>query len=293
MIINKSNYEFFALDYLEDNLPSDQMQAMRAFLRSHPLIANEVESLREMPTFVADDSITFDHKSLLLKKEEKAKVVWMTRKIWYRVGSVAAAVSILLIGYLAGYFSANQQQPNIVEDTIEVPTQVEDLERSPVYQSTNANEIASTTTLQPKAVEQKEEKIINTTAEPSALPALVEEDAVVMEINNTNAIEQLEAQKILDIEQPAEVISSPTGLLEEINRVAQATTVELLPSKPIELVSQREIKLYEPPSNAMAVQMQPKKKRLSNFKQYLGKLPFDGVTVDVLIPTYFSDTVDD
>ena len=44
MLINKSNYELFALDYIEGNLDTRERKAMLAFLQAHPDLETEIES---------------------------------------------------------------------------------------------------------------------------------------------------------------------------------------------------------------------------------------------------------
>ena len=92
-MINQSNYEAFALDYLEGNLSNDMRQAMDAFLKDNPLIKEELVMLQDVITLVPDDSIIFENKSGLMREQEGARVVVMKRRFWYRAGAAAAAVA--------------------------------------------------------------------------------------------------------------------------------------------------------------------------------------------------------
>ena len=66
MIINKLNYEVYALDYLEGTLTEDLMPIMQAFLKQHPEIALELESTQST-TLKPDEKVVFLDKTVLKK----------------------------------------------------------------------------------------------------------------------------------------------------------------------------------------------------------------------------------
>jgi len=69
MEINRNNYEEFFLDYIEGNLPEDQLASFHAFLHANPDLANELEEfdLVEMPA----NEMTLGNKDFLKKTTSK------------------------------------------------------------------------------------------------------------------------------------------------------------------------------------------------------------------------------
>ena len=90
MMINKENYELYAIDFLEDNLDKETKAEMILFLNNHPDIHEELKSMKSPVLMSSDNTITFEPKSLL-KKEDKQKAVWIPIFIKY-----AAAIVLLL-----------------------------------------------------------------------------------------------------------------------------------------------------------------------------------------------------
>lgn len=86
-IINKNNYEEYALDYLEGKLSPEQEQAMEQFLLEHPSIKEEIEGVEKM-VLVEDESITYPYK----KNLKKASPFYNTMLF-----KVAAAIVFLII----------------------------------------------------------------------------------------------------------------------------------------------------------------------------------------------------
>ena len=102
-MINLKNYEEFALDYLEGNLPSEQRRDFEAFLKTEPEIEAEVLAMTEILTASADESIIYENKERLLKEEEGAKIIVLNTRFWYRASIAVAAIGLLFIGYLLGF----------------------------------------------------------------------------------------------------------------------------------------------------------------------------------------------
>ncbi len=285
MTINKSNYEAFALDYLENNLPDNQTKAMRAFLTANPLIASEIEALRDAPTFVPDESIVFDHKELLLQEEGKVKLIGMNSKLWYRVGSIAAALAILLIGYLAGYFSANQRLFNSFAEN----KTVEEASSSSFYepletledQKDSMTNLESEASTQHQPTEQPVKRQIAST-KPSSVTKFPEGSQNFVAVE---PIITLSKKETLLTEFTAESIA-------DINATEKFSSVATLPPKPLEALQPSSSESLRISANASAMEAKGKI-HLSNLKQYLGKLPLEGVTVEALIPNYFAHLVDD
>ena len=97
MEINRINYEKFFLLYLDRELNSAEMQEVEKFLGENTDLQKEFILLQQ--TLFVPEEIVFEQKELLLKKEEKRKVV-----PFYRL-RVAAAVAALI---LAGWFVISQ-----------------------------------------------------------------------------------------------------------------------------------------------------------------------------------------
>lgn len=68
MQINRNNYEIFFLDYRENNLSPQQVAELMVFLEENPDLKFEFEEFEEI-TIVVDESISFNNKSLLKKKQ--------------------------------------------------------------------------------------------------------------------------------------------------------------------------------------------------------------------------------
>ena len=68
MNINKSNYEAYAIDYLEGNLPQVEKVSFDSFLKEHPVIAKEMEMMA--PMSVDKTIYTYPQKEKLLKKKK-------------------------------------------------------------------------------------------------------------------------------------------------------------------------------------------------------------------------------
>ncbi len=65
IIINKNNYELFAIDYLENNLDAQTRNAFEVFLAKYPAIRAEIEELCEIN--IAPEDIIFENKTELKK----------------------------------------------------------------------------------------------------------------------------------------------------------------------------------------------------------------------------------
>jgi hypothetical protein len=68
MQINRNNYEIFFLDYRENNLTPQQVAELMVFLEENPDLKIEFEDFEDI-TLVADESVFFNEKSQLKKKQ--------------------------------------------------------------------------------------------------------------------------------------------------------------------------------------------------------------------------------
>lgn len=273
MNINISNYEIFALDYLEGSLESEEIIAMQTFLNQHPNIARELESLREMVILKPDETISFKGKAALLK-DETPKIIWLKQGIASKM-SYAAAISVLLISvYTLGYWTAkketaighlpirqtetiSQEKVNIDESLVSV----EDKDKSSiriVIQGGNAKKANTISSKKYRATH---------------------ELALVKAQDNRDNVLAPFSEDIPEI---------TTAFLE---RQKSEKLLAPLPSRTIRLIP---VERNFSDSSALPIALAQDTKRNSRFeldkvKQYLAKLPFEDLTVAHFIPSYFLD----
>ncbi|MBX2845023.1 MAG: hypothetical protein KTR13_02330 [Saprospiraceae bacterium] len=95
MDINTSNYEEFAMDYVDGTLNETDKAAMDAFLINHPEIQAELDGLDKI--VLNPEDIRYERKALLLKKR---KPIIMIPTSWYKMGAAAAIGGFMVF---AGY----------------------------------------------------------------------------------------------------------------------------------------------------------------------------------------------
>lgn len=320
-MINKSNYEAFALDYLEGNLSATDRQAMEDFLAKHPAIAEEVTMLAEMITVVPDESIVFENKAALLKQEAGARVVAMHRRTWFRMAVAAAAMLFLVGGYLSGYFTedAGMNEDFVIDTPVKETNDIENIkplkeEKEEVVvvdeeiieetevvlnkkiQEKDTPKKATTPQLKPT---RKYNDIANTSLPktnntPIKKPELdapnLEENTPEKEDESAVAIKENESIVPEEMPQPQlspkEETKTPAPEKEAVvsnEKPQQETTIE------IEVDIVEPIALAENSKNQETTDDERKgKKKLRKISRFLGKLPFEGATASI-IPTYYTD----
>ena len=89
MRISIEDYESRALDYVEGNLPADELPAFEAFLSEHPDLGREIRSMRgSVPVLPAEKWVYPDKKALL--RGGIGVSVWLNRAGSF-LGGMAAA----------------------------------------------------------------------------------------------------------------------------------------------------------------------------------------------------------
>ncbi len=275
MNINISNYEIFALDYIEGSLESEEMIAMQTFLNQHPNIARELESLREMVILKPDKSISFKGKTALLK-DETPKIIWLNQNIASKIG-YAAAISVLLISvYTLGYWTAKKEtaighlpirqtetinQEKVNDDDSLVA--VEDRDKSSIRSVIQSGNAKKANTISSKKYRATHELALVATRD--------DKDNVVATFPETKIIQDVASE--LSERQKSEKLLVP------------------LPSRAIRLIP---IERNFSDNNSLPIALAQDTKRISRFeldkvKQYLAKLPFEDLTVAHFIPSYFLD----
>ena len=96
MRISIEDYESRALDYVEGNLPADELPAFEAFLSEHPDLGREIRSMRgSVPVLPAEKWVYPDKKALL--RGGIGVSVWLNRAGSF-LGGMAAVLPELLSG---------------------------------------------------------------------------------------------------------------------------------------------------------------------------------------------------
>ena len=320
-MINKSNYEAFALDYLEGTLSATERREMEVFLQKNPVVAAELAEMKEIVTLVPDESIVFDNKNALLKAEEGARVIPMHRKNWFRLSLAAAAMLLLIGGYLAGYFTANmesgeeiivdmpaekvEKQEEIkveealaIEETIEenaapIAKEIEKIKTRPKnnieqkdayferHNIDRQNEEVANAT-PPKANNSPVEKSVSQQKEKVITIEKEEKEAVANQDEKPN-IPEATPQKLLTPDTEITIATLPEKEV-EINEIPASKAMEEIVAElpqPIALTETNEVEKAD-------VAEGKSKKTLKKIGRFFGKLPFEGATASI-IPTYYTD----
>jgi hypothetical protein len=134
MMINKENYEEYAIDYLEGTLDAKTKYYFEEFLMVHPEIKKSLETLMEYQ-LPKDETIVFDKKEQLYKR--KTLFPWL---------SLAASL-IFIIGLSFYFFIVkNNSKDNQPTYTIQEPTKTKNkLEIQPAPENENQKHLASPT----------------------------------------------------------------------------------------------------------------------------------------------------
>ncbi|MEM9887389.1 MAG: hypothetical protein AAF849_15955 [Bacteroidota bacterium] len=287
MLINKSNYEFFAIDYVEGTLSAQELRAMQAFLRAHPDIEAELVALKaNLFAFEADENIVYENKQRLLKKEEVAVIVPMRARAWYKFAA-AAAVAILLIGFAAGYFSAYHfEQENTVanvEYISPVLDQEEEVNTKVALEEETANTpeeqlVKTVISQQEPAQSLQDKRVSNTTLMPN-LPSLPS-DLAVEEMPKQNQLPLLKAE----IPKQPMVDNMGSSMFS-----ASTDVVTPLPKKPFTQLASTPLPKPNFDTQRMAKLDRSRILDFDRIKNFIGRLPFEDATLDAFVPTYLSD----
>jgi hypothetical protein len=271
MKINISNYEIFALDYLEGNLEIEDVAAMQSFLQAHPKIANELEALKEMVCLVPDESIVFVPKRRLLKPARLA-IVWSNQQIWVTLGSAAALVVLIFVAYI--FYCSDAKE--VTSPVAQVP-----VEQIDTIKTQNASEIATKTlnvlTMQEQNDNNKSVKRQNV-QNGSSYDKKIKKSAIAILPNNTMTMSLLENKEYEKIDMTETIVSTPIKM-----------TIAELPKRELSSLSIAYNQVIHERQQAIALHDSRKNNRfeLDKVKQYLAKLPFEDLTVAHFIPSYF------
>ncbi|MEM8526617.1 MAG: hypothetical protein AAGG68_18380 [Bacteroidota bacterium] len=290
MLINKSNYELFALDYIEGNLELRERKAMKDFLQAHPDLDAEIESMRAaMFTFEADESIIYDNKASLLREENETPVVFMQPRRWYQMAA-AAAVAILLIGFGVGYFAGSLSSDGeviLVENEPKVEEKVVPV--TPVEAEGSIAEVE---------VQLTDNELVNPVKESKSVDKKQKIQPLILQEEASSSLAIVEEEIVEEKTEPIEtLLTQEENIFEEVER-AEVVAVRPLPKLQINIT----INSIESPLESSILQIEDSKdliarlsntdrigNKLSKIKSFLGKLPFEDATLDAFVPTYFAN----
>lgn len=107
MKIDRNNYEDFLIQKLEGQLSNEQNAELDLFLHNNSDIQSEWEAF-ELTRLIPDESLVFEHKELL-KKKESVGIIPVYRTLMY---ATSIAASLLLVFLVSQKYFINQAQKN-------------------------------------------------------------------------------------------------------------------------------------------------------------------------------------
>lgn len=135
MQINRQTYEEFFLLYADGELNETERREVEDFIDRNPDLKGELNLIREA-IMVPDESIVFDNKEILFRKEDNRRVVMMR---WSRY----AAAAVVLLGLtVAGWLFLNEQKKEVPVVAVIQPGQQGD---KPSVKENNTIDAPSTT----------------------------------------------------------------------------------------------------------------------------------------------------
>lgn len=298
MKITKFNYEVFALDYLEGNLPDDMVKEMESLMNTYPEIKEELTGLQGFPVAIADTSVIFEHKDELLKEE---KVIFIQRK-WYRALAIASGVLLILTAFVFGYKAGiNDQSPAIVKHQEgENPVTPAEKEMEQIATNSTPAEVEEEVSNDKKVPQIMEEVTTSTidktatasnvdhstkpiTKEDVFIPPIIRKTDPIAKLKNTPSLvsssenekkEEPGTRKRLLTPEVAQIASmTPTGIQRTNNRGEQIVQIKLHVSN------------LESSKTALLAKEET---QISKIRKLFGKFPGEGIKVS-FIPSYFSD----
>ena len=124
MIINKENYELYAIDYIDGNLSPSQKRQMEQFLSKNLAIKKELEALG-LIVVSPDKTIVYEGKANLIKKEKGVFIYW---RYFASLLLILVISSISIIGFQYNTTEKNQSTESITtEKTMNLPEKIDNL----------------------------------------------------------------------------------------------------------------------------------------------------------------------
>lgn len=208
MLINKENYEIYAIDYLDGELDEALIAPMEQFLEQHPEIWEELEAMQGF-VLEPDETVIYQHKAAL-KKPVKGIVWWQ----WSLLG---AFLLILIVGSTL-FFTKNLKSDKQELGKIEKVEKKSALEQTKQQKETIQNIAVS-------GNQEKEEETANqkaSTKEPQAA-SLPQQDQPVKSAN-TPQVESGANKQVNPAKQPTE--KAPASFLLDSTKLAPKPAVD-------------------------------------------------------------------
>jgi len=187
MMINKENYELYAIDFIEGNLDKETRAEMLAFMEKHPGIKAEITELGDPIILEADTAIVYASKSELIRKP----ILWISQIRRY----AAAAIILLAIGAI---WIMNTDRLDGSENAIaNNKTEITKKATTPRVTETDKQEI-NTTELNPDPIKNKIATITPTIIKPQNQ---INTNTVIQRNDKTNTtpIEIIEPQHLVQL----------------------------------------------------------------------------------------------
>lgn len=330
MTITKLNYEVYALDYLEGTLSKEAEEAMEQFLLGHPEIAVELEAMREFVPFIPDNSVTFQHKKKLLKKEPKDKVFFLNT---WQLG--AAAAMLLLVAFMSLWEInlmdgqgnvAILDQPNLEEKRqtpLEIPatslptkeniTKTEELSTSsaPLLSARKGIDVIANVVDSKKHANSKKQAINNTFVKPVPSNTSVTINSIAANASTKNSESSASNQSTINEQGPKtdspiknsieakKQIAEEVATILETKQTSNHPTVPIVAALPLANVKEvsgglnfKEIEIDAPEFSKKPTKLLAENTpKKRTLKSMLGKLPGDRISVSIL-PSFFTDKGD-
>lgn len=291
MLINKSNYEVFAIDYIEGNLEGADLKAMKAFLKSNPEIAAEMESLESnFVELTPNEDIVYNHKAVLLKEIEAVRIPFYRRYM-----AAAAAIALLLVGFGAGYFIANQHtdsQQVVVKyipiETEQISTPNGSIASNKEESQLEKEELQIQKTTNEIAISKKQEKAVPSSRLRSKQPVNNMEEVIASTVSTKEeAIEPMRATPI----------SEAFDATEKESVMVAIAPLPTIAKPPLTTIPNKQEDTINVSLNAERLAMNEDNEsllsRVGRVRRFVGRLPFEEATLKAFVPSYFvNDSAD-
>lgn len=214
MIINKENYELYAIDYMDGNLSMEQQQLMEQFLHKNPSIKTELEELG-LIVLTPDKKVIYEGKADLMKPEARSIAWW--KGALFLVCLLVLSSSILW--YQTHRTKTENQQTSVFEEQKSVP-------KKPITNTIIQKEVTTTTT--------KAQNHTNIQSETVSKPTIIKEANAKEEVNAIKNIptESNNKTQVIESEEPAKVID--VQVIDSLKNEVKKPKIQPIPMASIE-----------------------------------------------------------
>lgn len=300
MVINKFNYEVYALDYLEGTLSPELVVEMERFLQANPVIEAELSEMKELVLVEPDETIVFEHKADLYKKEEGS----IFQMNWRKSLSIAASIALLLFTYSLGYQSGQKEEMPVAVIEQHIPKTIENIaekkgNEEPILKEEKKIEPIKEIILKPKntIVKSPKKTIIKPILNRQPIPfvELIKEPVVIANTvsNHPAKINKKQQELIQAIEK--ELVGKESIAAENVATLTTSAipTLPIIDQNLMPLESSNDTlndlsKALQASLNITQEKLAVNTKKKRKFKDLLGKFPVNNLK-EALIPTFYRD----